>query len=104
MIVEQRTYTVHHGTMATYLERYERYGLPVQRRHLGPLLGFYVTEIGPLNQVVHLWSYESLADRERRREALFADPDWKSFMEMNVGSFTQQEVKIMKPTSFSPVR
>jgi hypothetical protein len=102
MIVEQRTYTLHHGTMATYLERYEKNGLPIQKRYLGPLLGFYVTEIGTLNQVVHLWRYDSLADREQRRAKLAADPDWQAFMKTNVGSFTHQEVKIMKPAPFSP--
>lgn len=102
MIVEQRTYTLTHGTMAAYLERYEKHGLPVQRRHLGELIGFYVTEIGPLNQVVHLWRYESLADRERRREKLAADPEWHAFLRTNAGSFTHQEVKIMKPAPFSP--
>lgn len=102
MIVEQRTYTLPHGTMNTYLERYEKHGLPLQQRHLGRLLGFYVTEIGTLNQVVHLWAYDSLADRERRRESLAADPAWHEFLKMNTGSFTHQEVKIMKPTRFSP--
>ena len=102
MIVEQRTYTLPHGTMSAYLERYEKHGLPVQKRHLGRLLGFYVSEIGTLNQVMHLWLYDSLADREQRREKLAADPDWQEFMRINVGSFTHQEVKIMKPTRFSP--
>lgn len=102
MIVEQRTYTLPHGTMATYLKRYEKNGLPVQKRHLGRLLGFYVNEIGTLNQVTHLWAYASLADREQRRDKLAADPDWIAFMQTNVGSFTHQEVKIMKPTRFSP--
>jgi len=102
MIVEQRTYTLPHGTMATYLQRYEKYGLPVQKRHLVRLLGFYVTEIGTLNQVVHLWAYDSLADREQRREKLAADPEWQAFLKMNTGSFTHQEVKIMKSAPFSP--
>ena len=91
MIVEQRTYTVPHGTMATYLERYEKHALPVQMKHLGTL-----------NQVVHLWAYDSLADREQRREKLAADPAWQEFTRINAGSFVHQEVKIMKPARFSP--
>ena len=102
MIVEQRTYTVPHGTMTTYLERYEKHALPVQMKHLGRLLGFYVTEIGTLNQVVHLWAYDSLSDREQRREKLAADPAWQEFTRINAGSFVHQEVKIMKPARFSP--
>jgi len=103
MIVEQRTYTVAHGQMEAYLQRYERDALPLQKKHLGRLLGFFVSEIGPLNQVVHLWVYDSLADREQRRAALDADPAWHAFKLDNRGTFVAQEVKIMIPASFSPV-
>ena len=70
MIYEHRTYTVQHGTMDEYLERYEKFALPIQLKHLGRLLGFFVSEIGPLNQVIHIWAYDSLADREKRRANL----------------------------------
>lgn len=102
MLVEHRTYTLPHGKMDEYLARYERYGLPVQLRHLERLLGFYVSEIGPLNQVVHLWAYDSLADREQRRLRLEADPQWHEFRRINAGSFIAQEVKILRPARFSP--
>ena len=102
MILDHRTYTVGHGKMSSYLERYERMALPVQLRHLGNLVGFYVSDIGPLNQVVHIWGYTSLEDRERRRAAMAADPDWHAFLAANQGTFTHQEIKILKPTSFSP--
>lgn len=102
MIVEHRTYTLPHGTMDDYLQRYRTHGLPAQMRHLGGLVGFYVSEIGPLNQVVHIWAYASLADRERRRERLDADPEWQAFRQTNRGSFVAQEVKIMNVAPFSP--
>lgn len=102
MIVEHRTYTLKHGTMDDYLQRYRAHGLPVQMRHLGGLVGFYVSEIGPLNQVVHIWAYASLAERERRRGHLEADPEWTAFRQMNRGSFVAQEVKIMNVAPFSP--
>jgi hypothetical protein len=103
MIYEHRTYTVVHGRMDEYLARYERDALPVQLKHLGRLLGFFVSEIGPLNQVVHIWVYDSLADRERRRAALDADPAWQAFKVGNRGTFTQQEVKLLNPAPFCPV-
>lgn len=103
MIYEHRTYTLPHGQMDKYLVRYEQHGLPVQLKHLERLLGFWVTEIGPLNQVVHIWVYEDMADRERRRIALNADPAWAAFTESNRGSFLDQEVKILRPAAFSPV-
>lgn len=102
MIYEHRTYTVAHGLMPAYLARYEEHGLPVQLKHLGRLLGFFVSEIGPLNQVVHIWAYDSLADRETRRAAMAADPAWTAFLAINGGTFTAQDVKILQPTRFSP--
>lgn len=104
MIVEMRTYTVTPGRAAEFVNLYETQALELQKKYLGELLGFYVTEIGPLNQVVHLWRYESLADRETRRAKLETDPAWAKYRvasrELDV--LTQQESKILKPTSFSP--
>jgi hypothetical protein len=45
-------------------------GLRIQKRILGNLIGYFHTE---LDQIVHLWGYESFADRERRRALLAAD-------------------------------
>ncbi len=102
MIVEMRTYTVAHGKMDHYLERYESRGLPILKRHLGRMVGCYLSEIGPLNQVLHVWAYESLADREQRRARLEADPEWSAFKETNRGTFVAQDVRVMRPARFSP--
>lgn len=103
MIFDHRTYTVGHGKMNEYLKRYETYALPVHQRHLGGLVGFYVSDIGPLNQVVHIWSFDSIDDRERKRAAVAADPEWAEFLKMNAGTFEAQENKILKPAPFSPL-
>ena len=42
------------------------------------LIGYFTTEIGTLNQIVHMWGYESMAQRQERRTALYSDPDGKS--------------------------
>lgn len=102
MLFELRTYTVAHGKMDDYLARYEQHALPILKRHLGRLVGCYLSEIGPLNQVLHIWGYESLADRERRRAALESDVEWIAFKLTNSGTFVQQEVRIMRPARFSP--
>jgi len=106
MIVDHRTYQLQPHKLRAWLELYERYGLPVQKRHLGRLIGFFVSEIGPLNQVVHLWSYESLADRATRRAEMAKDPDWADFLKRNaeLAALQSQESKILTPTSFSPLK
>jgi len=106
MIVDHRTYDFHPGKMAAWIENYERHGLPVQKRHLGQLIGFFVTDIGPLNQVVFMWAYADLADRDRRRAAMEADPEWPVFLAKSkeIGALKAQTTKILKPTGFSPLR
>ncbi len=103
MIVDVRTYTLIPRKLATYLQAFEQHGLPVMKRHGLELIGYYVSQIGPLNQIVHLWRYEDLADLERKRAARDADPAWAEFLSRTEGMLLQQDNKIMRPTSFSPV-
>ena len=79
MIFDLRTYTMVPGRLKAFLELYEREGLPVQRRHQGDPVGYFTTEIGTNNQVVHLWAYENFADRVTRGAALDADPEWAAY-------------------------
>lgn len=102
MIVDVRTYTLIPRKMPRYLELFEALALPVMRRHGLELLGYYTSQIGALNQVVHLWRYDSLADLERKRAARDADPAWSEFLGRTEGMVLAQENKIMKPAPFSP--
>ena len=104
MIVEQRTYTLHPGKLQEMLEIYQAEGMETHRRILGNQLGYFYTEIGPLNQVVHMYGYESLDDRARRRAELTADPKWQAYLKKGVSYFQDMETKILLPTSFSPIR
>ena len=103
MIVDVRTYTLVPRKMAKYLELFERHALPVMKRHGLELAGYYVSQIGPLNQIVHLWRYESLADMERKRAARDADPAWGEYLSLTEGMVLMQDNKVMRPTSFSPI-
>ncbi len=41
--------------MADWLALYKSDAYAVQTEHLGKLIGFFFTEIGVVNQVVHIW-------------------------------------------------
>ena len=81
MIIDERTYTVRPGRLAAYLEAHMADALPLMRKHLGEPYGYYTTETGDLNQFVHLWRYDSMADREARRSALYSDAAWVAYRE-----------------------
>ena len=104
MIYEERIYTILPGRMAEYMKNYEELGLPVQREVLGTLVGFFYTEIGALNKVVHIWGYDNLDDRLEKREALANHPDWPRYLESNVKLIVEQENRVLIPASFSPLK
>jgi len=105
MIVEHRMYTFRPGTVDGWLKKYEAEGLVVQKRHLGTYLGLFVSEIGHLHRIVLMGAYESLADREKRRAALYADPDWQAFIAgvWSLEAIQTQDVMIMNPAPSSPM-
>jgi hypothetical protein len=104
MIVEQRTYTLHPGKVPLYLEIYQRDVYELQVRTLGNMVGYFTTEIGTLNQIVHMWAYEDLEDRRKRRATLFADPQWTAFLEKILPLIVEMKNQILIPTAFSPIR
>jgi NIPSNAP len=103
MIVEERSYVMQPGKVAVWLELYEREGLPIQRPALGNLVGYFSTEFGQLSQIVHLWGYEDLADRQRRRAELAARPDWQAFLDKALPLVLTMENRLLLPAPFSPI-
>lgn len=104
MIVEERIYRIRPGRMAEYLRLVRDEGLAIQQPILGRLIGYFTTEIGPLNHVVHLWGYEDLEDRARRRQQLAADSRWQAFTPRLTENIESLENRILVPTGFSPLK
>ena len=106
MIIDHRTYTFRPGTLKQWLEKYQTQGLPLQKKHLGQFLGLFTTEVGNLHQVVFMWGYESMGDREQRRAAMDADPEWQRFIDeiWSLDIIQTQEIKFLRPASFSPIK
>lgn len=100
MLVEQRIYTTHPGKWRDYLALYEAEGLEIQKNILGRMVGYYRTECGALNQIVHMWAYEDMNEREERRVRLMADPGWLSYVARMMPLLQSQESKILMPASF----
>ena len=104
MIIDLRTYTISPGKTAEYLERYEAQALQIQKDILGNLLGYYVSKTGTLNQLVHLWGFTDLQDREERRARLWAHKGFSEFAKSIYPLILHQESVLLDPASFSPIR
>jgi hypothetical protein len=103
MIIDERSYTLQSGRVADYLELFEREVLPLQSSALGALLGLFHTETGTLNQVVYLWAYESMAERERRRALLAKHPDWKRTADQLRPMIVAQSNRILVAHQINPL-
>lgn len=103
MLYEERTYTLRPGKTGDYLSLFEREGLEIQTRFLGQLKGYFTTESGTLNQVVHIWVYEDFEDRRDRRRQLWADPAWVAYADQVLPLITKMENRFLLPTKFSPM-
>ncbi len=104
MIIDERTYTTLPGKVKAFLEIYERLARPIQWPILGDPIGFFVTEVGELNQVVHMWRYDSMADREQRRAKLAVAPGWGTYLDTGTPLLLKMENRILVPTAFSPLK
>jgi NIPSNAP len=104
LIVEQRDYHVFTGKLPELVGLYESEGIALQQEHLGGLIGAFTVDIGALSSYVHLWGYESLADREERRARMQADERWVAFLARIQPLIHTQHNRILVPTAFSPIR
>lgn len=102
MIYDHRHYTCRPGAIQKQLALYGEHGYPVQRRHLGEPIVFGAVETGDLNSYVHIWAYQSVADREAKRAAMLADPDWRAYLEKSAaaGYLIGQRNMILSPAPF----
>lgn len=97
MIYEFRTYTLVPRTQPEFLKRWTE-SLP-KRLEYSRLAAFWMTEIGPLNQVIHVWEYKDVEERGRIREAVVKAGIWPPKTSEMI---TDMKSEIMIPQPFSP--
>ena len=78
MIYEFRTYTTGPGEAPLLAKYSAEIGRPIRGDEHGKLEGYWLTEIGPLNQVMHLWSYESMNHRAEVKAKLGVNEAWRN--------------------------
>ena len=54
--------------------------------------------------MVAIWAYDSLDDRQARRDRMMADTRWHAYLKMVDGLLDVQQSRILRPTSFSPMK
>lgn len=103
MIFDLRIYPLHNNTFGAWLNLYEERGHAAQVKHCGEPVLYAATQVGTMNQVVHVWKSDSQADRERRRDALMADPDFQAYLakRRELGAHQHQECRVLEAPHLS---
>ncbi|KAA2315002.1 NIPSNAP family protein [Pseudooceanicola sediminis] len=102
MIFDHRTYTCRPGTIKKHMKLYEDHGWAVQSRHLGTPVLYGAVETGDVNSYVHVWCFDSAADRAEKRAAMAADPEWQAYLKISAeaGYLASQINTILTPAPF----
>ena len=104
MLYEMRTYSFLPTDLPKYLKHAEEVGRPVRGNDYGVNLGYWTSEFGRLNQVWHLWRYDSYAQREELRAKLSQNEDWTGkYVAVIKDWVKRQDIRILNPhMDFSP--
>jgi len=98
MIHEWRHYTLKPGKLPEYLEYARTIGRPARGQNYGVNHGYWTTEFGPLNQVWHLWSYDSLDERTRLRAELQQNKAWTGeYLPRIMPLLERQDIRLVNP-------
>lgn len=97
MIIEVRTYQLKPGSVAEVEKRFGE-GLPA-REKLSKLTALWHTEVGALNEITHIWTYDSFEQRMAIRAEAVKTGVWPP----KIGEFiVSMQSEIFIPAPFSP--
>ena len=78
MIYDFRMYTLKPGATPDYMAAVKELALPIRQKYGIKLAGWYYSDVGELNQVVHIWAYNDHRHLAEAKAQVYADPDWKA--------------------------
>lgn len=95
-LVDHRIYTIRLRKMNEFIDVFDRLAMPILLETLGNPIGFFTSQVGPLNQFVHLWAYASLADYEQRCRARDTHPGFAAYLAASEHLIVAQETRLLR--------
>lgn len=103
-IYEMRTYDLEVGHLGSVMTLYREKGWPALEAggFDSRLVGYFTSDVGPLNQLVHLWKFEDDADRRDFWRRLFKDDAFMAFAAELRPSITAQRNQLLLAAPWGP--
>lgn len=99
MINELRMYTTRPGKMMHVVNASATVAQKIRNGDTyGKLVGHWSSEIGRMNQYIHMWEYKDVEEMRNLRYQLSSREDWKNKFVPLVGPYIlNQEIRVLKP-------
>lgn len=101
-IYELRTYELIVGKMGEATRLYKEEGWPALQKHPQKLIGYFIGDVGALNQLTHLWKFDDDADRRAFWAGVFGDPEFMAFAAKLRPLIASQQNKLMMAAPWGP--
>lgn len=103
MIYDMRIYDLQPGSIPNFMSAVGEIALRIRQDYGIKLAGWYYTDIGPLNRVVHIWAYENYTHFEKARLEVRNDIRWTDNYLPRVSDLViKQQNMLMKGAEFFP--
>ncbi len=104
MIIEMRTYNIKVGKLNQFIDIYDKDIRKIHTKILGNQIGFFYSEFGELNQVIHLYGYKDFKDRKTRRLKLAKRSEFSNYLNKVAPLIISQTSQILNATKFSKIK
>lgn len=103
-IYERRTYDITVGKMSEVIALYGGEGYPALEAggYSDNLVGYFISDTGPLHQLIHLWRFDDDAARRDFWSRLFADEPFMAFAGQLRPLIARQEIQLLNPAPWGP--
>ena len=101
-VYELRTYRTRPGAAGEWLEHFKAI-MPV-RENYSKNVGLWQTQIGQLDEVVHMWVYRDLNDRAAVRAKVKEDQEWQAFLAKGNALLLEMKSVVLNPTANSAMK
>jgi hypothetical protein len=96
-------YTLKPGATPDYMAAVKELALPIRRKYGVKLAGWYYSDVGELNQVVHIWAFRDHAHMVEAKAEIAQDPEWTGKYVPRVLPLIQaQKTYLMLSPDFAP--
>lgn len=103
-IYEKRTYDITVGQMGEVIKLYGEQGWAALEAggYADSCVGYFISDTGPLHQLIHIWKFEDDAERRAFWSRLFSDEDFMKFAAVLRPNIARQEVQLLSAAPWGP--